>query len=114
MLEILEALIPRPEPFLGGGPPINVASLHHAGADYIKAGLSPALFKPYQAAVPQSSKRQTWGPWAGGLDFGKVVVKKDESILIIIRINALTPGETNSTDLGLFISLDLPPLVFPY
>jgi hypothetical protein len=49
------------------------------GLDVLKSDLAPARFKPFGAAVPQVSNRHVWGPWALGIDYGKVLVEKDNT-----------------------------------
>ena len=41
--------------------------------------MAPARFKPFGATVPQVSNRHVWGPWALGIDYGKVLVEKDNT-----------------------------------
>jgi hypothetical protein len=48
-------------------------------SDVMRAGLVPARFKPFGAAVPQVSNRHVWGPWSLGVDFGKTEVQKDNT-----------------------------------
>ena len=72
LLAILEFLFPTGV--------VKWGDTYRPGAEWIKAGLAAAAFKPYQAAVPQISNRESWGPWGGGISFGKVEVKKDDNL----------------------------------
>ena len=75
LLSILEFLFPDK-----ATPPLSIDDNFMPGSDWIKARLAPAAFKPYEAAAPQRSNRESWGPWGGGISFGKVIVKKDDSL----------------------------------
>ena len=76
LLSILNFLFP-------GYPGVGVIAVkndYRPGADWMKASIAAAAFKPYEAASPQRSNRESWGPWGGGISFGKVEVKKDDNL----------------------------------
>tara|TARA_R100000808_G_scaffold2804_3_gene10502 strand:+ start:21706 stop:27024 length:5319 start_codon:yes stop_codon:yes gene_type:complete len=51
------------------------------GSEFTVHGkMAPAAFKPWDAAVPQISNVESWGPWSAGEHFGKVVVEEDTSL----------------------------------
>jgi len=46
----------------------------------VHSKMAPAAFKPWDAAVPQISNTENWGPWSAGDHFGKVAVEEDTSL----------------------------------